>query len=128
MTTKRNVGRLQHLYDSGKVTQVEGVVGLGGCGEQLGHRLAVHVQGGCNDAWAQFPATVRKAASSVWSGKWSPVSHLSPEPGAGQHRLSTGLCWFAEKWWSLPTSRLLFEAPCSMESHEHSTCAQAALH
>jgi hypothetical protein len=85
-TTKRNADRLQHLYDSGKVTQVEGVVGLGGCGEQLSHRLAVHVQGGCNDAWAQFPATVRKSASlqvpaqyGLENGHQCLVCHLNQE-------------------------------------------------
>ena len=59
--TKGGKHRSTYLYDPGKVTQVEGVMGLGGCGQQLGHGLAVHVQGGCNDAWAQLATAVREA-------------------------------------------------------------------
>ena len=54
---------LKYLYDPGKVSQVEGVVGLGGGRQQLGHRLAVHVQGCRDDARAQLLAACREATS-----------------------------------------------------------------
>ena len=53
-----------HLDDSGKVTQIESVVGLGRCGQQLGNGLAVHLQSGSNDAWAQLLAALGKPSTA----------------------------------------------------------------
>ena len=51
---------LTDLYDTSKVTQIEGVVGLSGCRQQLGNGLAVHLKSGCDDARAQLLAALRK--------------------------------------------------------------------
>lgn len=53
----------EYLDDPGKVPQVEGVVGLCGGRQQLGHRLAVHVQSGRDDARPQLLAAGREATS-----------------------------------------------------------------
>lgn len=59
-----DVGQGTHLDDSGKVTQVESVVGLGRRGQQLGNGLAVHLQSSSNDAWAQLLAALGEPSTA----------------------------------------------------------------